>query len=146
MATVGTPSKRFRAEDFNIFDSLFDDSDDAADSVTSPTLDVSEQTKHALSQVTGNQAVLDLSPDDLASQLEALHIVTPARINKTRGLKPRPTIDQSTFDCPSEEQENSSKALHDAEGGAPADTAPEAPEGSSSNSMYQAKSSHHLLT
>lgn len=130
MATLGTPFRRSRAEDFNIFD-IQDDSDDATDSVFSPISDVSQRTKPVLIEAAGNHGVSQPSPDDLASQLEDLHIVTPARINKTRGLKPRPTIDESTFDCPAEEQENS-KLLHRTGGEAFAATAPEAPEEGSS--------------
>lgn len=129
MATLGTPFRRSRVEDFNIYD-IQDDSDEATDSVLSASSDVSQQTKPVLTEATGNHSVSDPSPDDLASQFEDLHIGTPAKINKTRGLKPRPIIDQSTFDCPAEEQENG-KSLHRTEGEAGAAAAPEAPKGSS---------------
>jgi hypothetical protein len=135
MATLGTPFKRAHVGDFNIFDVL-DDSDDATNSPA--TAIVSQQPAPALREVAGNNShgISRISPDDLALQLEDFHIVTPAKINKTRGLKPRPIIDQSTFDFPAEEQENS-QLVSQGGGAVPSDTAPEASEGSSSNQIQQ---------
>lgn len=107
--TLGTPFKRSRLDNFNIYDVL-DDSDDATDSPASSANGPVELQEHsALSEVPANEVhgVSRVSPDDLALQLETFHIVTPTKINKTRGLRPRPTIDFSIFDHPAEDQENS---------------------------------------
>ncbi|KAJ9165003.1 hypothetical protein NKR19_g756 [Coniochaeta hoffmannii] len=131
MATQGTPAKLPLVEDWNIYTELAEHSDDygivedtgdAAASVTSPAPQVSSQKQPALNETDGNNIVsrpFPDDPDDLAAQLENFHIVTPGKINKTRGLKPRPTIDLSTFACPSEDPE-SSKIPREAEGLTPA--------------------------
>ncbi|OIW27514.1 hypothetical protein CONLIGDRAFT_435264 [Coniochaeta ligniaria NRRL 30616] len=140
MATLGTPFKRSHAGDLNIFDVL-DDCDDTANS--SPIAIVSQQPAPVLSEIAANNGLCRVSPDDLALQLEDFHIVTPAKINKTRGLKPRPTIDQSTFDFPTEEQENS-KLVREGGGPAPSETAPEAPEESFTQNFLAVRNNDSL--
>lgn len=126
MAPFGTSFKRSRAGDFNIFDVL-DESDDTTNS--SPISIVCHKPPTALSEVEGNSihGHSRISPDDLAFQLENLHLATPVKINKTRGLRPRPTIGLSTFDFPAEEQENSD-LVSEGGGAVPSDTASEAAE------------------
>ena len=156
MATQRTPAQRPGVEDWNIYteleedsddDGLVEDSDDAAVSVTSPAPQVSSQNQPVLSEIDGNNVVsrpcLD-DPDKLASQLENFHIVTPGKVNKTRGLKPRPTIDLSTFECPTRDQEDqeSSEDPHEAEGDTPPENDLKTPEGLSRNNLP----SPHLLT
>lgn len=136
MATLGTPFKGSRARDLNIFDVL-DDCDDTSNS--SPiAIDSQQPGPSVLSEVAANNChgASRFSPDDLALQLEDFHIVTPAKINKTRGLRPRPTIDQSTFDFPAEEQENS-KLVSGSGGAKPQDTDFEAAEGWTSTIFYK---------
>jgi hypothetical protein len=109
MATLATPFRRSHLGDFNIFDILDDSEDGAASKASTPIAPTLQQQQHSvLSEVAVNEVhgVARTSPDDLALQLETFHIQTPARINKTRGLKPRPTIDSSTFDFPAQEQDN----------------------------------------
>ena len=132
--TLGTPFGRSHIDNFNIFDAL-DDSDDGTNSPASrPSSTVSEEQQHpVLGEVRANkaQAVHRASPDDIALQLETFHIVTPTKANKTRGLKPRPTIDFSTFDLPAEEQENP-ETIDETVGtnvSDAVDVAPSAPEG-----------------
>lgn len=133
MAPFGTSFERSRAGDFNIFDVL-DESDDTTNS--SPISIFCHKPPPALSEVEGNSChgPSRLSADDLAFQLENLHLATPVKINKTRGLRPRPTIGLSTFDFPAEEQENSD-LVSEGGGAAPSDTASEASEGSSSKHL-----------
>jgi hypothetical protein len=116
--------------------SIIEDIDDAALPVTSSSWKVSTQTQPVLGEVTGNSGVPRPSADDLATQLEDFHIVTPGRVNKARGLKPRPTIDLTTFNCPSGGQENW-VVPQNAGDDNPAETAPEGRQGSSSpTSIY----------
>ena len=113
----------------NIFDVLDDSDDGTTNSVCSPDQVDTPQPNPALSEVTAN-TVKDPVAEDLVLQLDNFHIVTPAKINKTRGLKPRPTLDQCIFGRPAEEQENV-KAICEVGRAGPSDTAAhEEPEGS----------------
>ncbi|KAB5585910.1 hypothetical protein GE09DRAFT_43987 [Coniochaeta sp. 2T2.1] len=121
MATVMTPFKRTsHIRESTIFDVLDDSDDGTTNSVCSPIQVDTPEPNPALGEVTAN-TVNDPAAEDLALQLDNFHIVTPAKINKTRGLKPRPTLDQSIFGRPAEEQENT-KALFEGGRGSPSDT------------------------